>query len=147
MKVDPARVIPDKRKSIRESAIKASGWYYAEGSISEMTYKALGKRYGFTLDTPVKDFSKEALHALLYGTGDERIEMQRESMFGSGTYFNQFEGIIESGAPFPRDEQRVGQGGNCPCHVQRGMPRLPWPSPKADKPGRDCRRHQHCRFL
>ncbi len=94
MKVDPARVIPDKRKSIRESAIKASGWYYAEGSISEMTYKALGKRYGFTLDTPVKDFSKEALHALLYGTGDERIEMQRESMFGSGTYFNQFEGII-----------------------------------------------------
>lgn len=30
MKVDSARVIPDKRKSIRESAIKASGWYYAE---------------------------------------------------------------------------------------------------------------------
>ena len=94
MKVDPARVIPDKRKSIRESAIKASGWYYAEGSISEMTYVALGKRYGFTLDTPIKDFSKEALHALLYGTGEERIEMQRESMFGSGTYYNQFEGII-----------------------------------------------------
>ncbi|MBM6899698.1 excinuclease ABC subunit UvrA, partial [Gemmiger formicilis] len=78
MKVDPARIIPDKRKSIRESAIKASGWYYAEGSISEMTYLALGKRYGFTLDTPIKDFSKEALHALLYGTGEERIEMQRE---------------------------------------------------------------------
>ena len=55
MKVDPARVIPDKRKSIREGAIKASGWYYAEGSISEMTYKALGKRFGFTLDTPIKD--------------------------------------------------------------------------------------------
>ena len=77
MKVDPARVIPDKRKSIRESAIKASGWYYAEGSISEMTYLALGKRYGFTLDTPIREFSKEALHALLYGTGGERIEMQR----------------------------------------------------------------------
>ena len=65
MKVDPARVIPDKRKSIREGAVKASGWYYAEGSISEMTYVALGKRYGFTLDTPIKEFSKEALHALL----------------------------------------------------------------------------------
>ena len=94
MKVDPARVIPDKRKSIRESAVKASGWYYAEGSISEMTYKALGKRYGFTLDTPIREFSREALNALLYGTGEERIEMQRESMFGSGTYYNQFEGII-----------------------------------------------------
>ena len=94
MKVDPARVIPDKRKSIREGAIKASGWYYAEGSISEMTYKALGKRFGFTLDTPIKELSKEALKALLYGTGEERIEMQRESMFGSGTYYNQFEGIV-----------------------------------------------------
>ena len=91
-----------------------------------MTYKALGKRYGFTLDTPVKDFSKEALHALLYGTGDERIEMQRESMFGSGTYFNQFEASSRIWSAVPRDEQRVGQGGNCPCHVQRGMPRLPW---------------------
>ncbi|WP_243427459.1 hypothetical protein, partial [Gemmiger formicilis] len=30
------------------------------------------------MDTPIKDFSKEALHALLYGTGEERIEMQRE---------------------------------------------------------------------
>lgn len=54
MKVDPARILPDRRKSIREGAIKASGWYYAEGSISEMYYKALGKRFGFTLDTPIK---------------------------------------------------------------------------------------------
>ena len=132
MKVDPARVIPDKRKSIRESAIKASGWYYAEGSISEMTYKALGKRYGFTLDTPVKDFSKEALHALLYGTGDERIEMQRESMFGSGTYFNQFEGIIpnlerrfrETSSEWVKEEiALVMSSEECPtCHGQRLKP-------------------------
>ena len=132
MKVDPARVIPDKRKSIRESAIKASGWYYAEGSISEMTYKALGKRYGFTLDTPVKDFSKEALHALLYGTGDERIEMQRESMFGSGTYFNQFEGIIpnlerrfrETSSEWVKEEiALVMSSEECPaCHGRRLKP-------------------------
>ena len=132
MKVDPARVIPDKRKSIRESAIKASGWYYAEGSISEMTYKALGKRYGFTLDTPVKDFSEEALHALLYGTGDERIEMQRESMFGSGTYFNQFEGIIpnlerrfrETSSEWVKEEiALVMSSEECPaCHGRRLKP-------------------------
>ena len=132
MKVDPARVIPDKRKSIRESAIKASGWYYAEGSISEMTYKALGKRYGFTLDTPVKEFSKEALHALLYGTGEERIEMQRESMFGSGTYYNQFEGIIpnlerrfrETSSEWVKEEiALVMSSEECPaCHGRRLKP-------------------------
>ena len=132
MKVDPARVIPDKRKSIRESAIKASGWYYAEGSISEMTYKALGKRYGFTLDTPIKDFSEEALHALLYGTGDERIEMQRESMFGSGTYYNQFEGLVpnlerrfrETNSEWVKEEiALVMSSEECPaCHGRRLKP-------------------------
>ena len=132
MKVDPARVIPDKRKSIRESAIKASGWYYAEGSISEMTYLALGKRYGFTLDTPIREFSKEALHALLYGTGGERIEMQRESMFGSGTYYNQFEGIIpnlerrfrETSSEWVKEEiALVMSSEECPaCHGRRLKP-------------------------
>ena len=132
MKVDPARIIPDKRKTIRESAIKASGWYYADGSISEMTYLALGKRYGFTLDTPINEFIKEALHALLYGTGEERIEMQRESMFGSGTYYNQFEGIIpnlerrfrETSSEWVKEEiALVMSSEECPaCHGRRLKP-------------------------
>ena len=132
MKVDPARVIPDPRKSIRESAIKASGWYYAEGSISEMYYKALGKRYGFTLDTPIQEMSKEAVHAILYGTGTEKIEMQRENMFGSGTYMNTFEGIIpnlerrfrETGSEWVKEEiALVMSSEECPtCHGQRLKP-------------------------
>ena len=132
MKVDPARVIPNPRKSIRESAIKASGWYYAEGSISEMYYKALGKRYGFTLDTPIKEMSKEAVHAILYGTGTEKIEMQRENMFGSGTYMNTFEGIIpnlerrfrETGSEWVKEEiALVMSSEECPtCHGQRLKP-------------------------
>ena len=44
MKVDPALVIPNRSLSIREGAIKASGWYYADGSVSEMYYKGLGKK-------------------------------------------------------------------------------------------------------
>ena len=132
MKVDPARVIPDPRKSIRESAIKASGWYYAEGSISEMYYKALGKRYGFTLDTPIQEMSKEAVHAILYGTGTEKIEMQRENMFGSGTYMNTFEGIIpnlerrfrETGSEWVKEEiALVMSSEECPaCHGRRLKP-------------------------
>ena len=54
MKVDPALVIPNRSLSIREGAIKASGWYYADGSVSEMYYKGLGKKYGFTLDTKIQ---------------------------------------------------------------------------------------------
>ncbi len=72
MQVDPALILPNKKLSIREGAIKASGWYYAPGSISEMYYKALGKKYGFTLDTKMKDIPKEGIQALLYGTNGEK---------------------------------------------------------------------------
>lgn len=96
MKVDPDRIMPHKRLSIREGGIKASGWYYAEGSISEMYYKALGQKYGFTLDTPLAELSKEATDALLYGTGGEKLEMTRTNEFGSGRYLNDFEGIVNN---------------------------------------------------
>ncbi len=132
MRVDPDLIIPDKEKSIREGAIKASGWYYAEGSISEMYYKGLGKKYGFTLDTPICDFSKEALHALLYGTDGERIEMHRENEFGSGKYFNDFEGIVnnlerrfrETNSEWMKEEiATVMNGVDCPdCHGKRLKP-------------------------
>ena len=132
MKVDPARILPDRRKSIREGAIKASGWYYAEGSNALSQSKALGKRFGFTLDTPIKELSKEALHAILYGTGDEKIEMERENMFGSGTYLNSFEGIVpnlerrfrETGSEWVKEEiALVMSSEECPaCHGKRLKP-------------------------
>ena len=59
MKVDPARVIPDKRKVHPGKCHQGQRLVLRRGlHLQEMTYKALGKRYGFTLDTPVKDFSK-----------------------------------------------------------------------------------------
>lgn len=96
MRVDEERILPNRDLSIREGAIKASGWYYAEGSVAEMYYLGLGKKYGFTLDTPIKEMSTEAVNALLYGTNEEKIEMHRTNEFGSGVYYNTFEGIVEN---------------------------------------------------
>jgi len=129
MKVDPDLIIPNKKLSIRQGAIKASGWYYAEGSMSEMYYEGLGKRYGFTLDTPVKDMSREAVDAILFGTKGERIEMHRENEFGSGRYLNDFEGIVnnlerrfrETSSEWMKEEiATVMNGVECPsCHGRR----------------------------
>ena len=135
-------ILPNRSLSIREGAIKASGWYYAEGSVSEMYYIGLGKKYGFTLDTPIKDMSTEAVNALLYGTNGEKIEMHRETdEFGSGGVLqHRFEGIVEqSGAPLPRDEQRVDEGGDRQLYVRRGVPGLPRTPPEAGGAGRDHR--------
>ena len=132
MRVDEERILPNRNLSIREGAIKASGWYYAEGSVAEMYYLGLGKKYGFTLDTPIKEMSTEAVNALLYGTNEEKIEMHRTNEFGSGVYYNTFEGIVENLERRFREtnsewmKEEIGSfmsGVECPaCHGKRLKP-------------------------
>ena len=96
MKVSPDLVIPNKNLSIADGAICASGWGKAEkGSISGMYYDALGKEFGFTLKTPIKDISKDGINAILYGT-DKKLKMSRPTIYGSGTYVSDFEGVINN---------------------------------------------------
>lgn len=96
MKVNPDLIIPNKNLSIADGAITASGWSKADkGSIAGMYYTALGKEYGFTLKTPVKDISEEGLNAILYGT-KHKMKMSRPTFYGSGTYMSEFEGIINN---------------------------------------------------
>ena len=96
MKVSPDLVIPNKNLSISEGAICASGWGKAEkGSISAMYYNAIGNEYGFTLKTPIKDIPEDGLNAILYGTS-HKMKMTRSTLYGSGTYMSEFEGIINN---------------------------------------------------
>ncbi len=96
LKVDPDLILPNKSLSIREGAIKASGWYYAEGGIAQMYYEALAKRYGFSLDTPVGELPDEIIDILLYGNNGEKLTMQRDNGVMSGSYTSSFEGIIHN---------------------------------------------------
>lgn len=96
LKVNPDLIMPNKNLSISAGGICASGWGKADsGSIAEMYYKALGKKYGFSLDTPLKDISKDGINALLYGT-EEKLEMKRPTLYGTGVYNNTFEGIVNN---------------------------------------------------
>ena len=96
MRVDPDRIIPNKKLSIRQGAIRASGWGNAEpGTISYMYFSALGKKHGFTLDTPIDALDKQALHELLYGTGEEPLELAVSRVSG-GVMRQPFEGIVNN---------------------------------------------------
>ena len=93
--IDPDLIIPDKKLSINQGAIKASGWNVAEGSsIARMYMEALSAEYGFSLDMPVEMIGEEALNAILYGTGEKKLKMKRVTSYGSGTYVKEFEGVI-----------------------------------------------------
>ena len=97
MEISPSLIIPDRKLSIREGAIKAFGWQCKdESTISGMYFSALGKKYGFTLDTPVEDMSLEAVDAILYGTKGEKMKMERSTSFGGGTYYTDFEGLVNN---------------------------------------------------
>ncbi len=96
LKVNPDLVMPNKNLSISEGGICASGWGKADkGSIAAMYYNAIGKEYGFTLKTPLKDISNDGINTILYGT-DHKMKMTRSTLYGSGTYVAEFEGVINN---------------------------------------------------
>lgn len=96
LKIDEAKIIPDENKSIRQGAIKGSGWALEGSSIAQMYFEALAQEYNFSLDTPIKDLPDDVVNVILYGTGDKKLTINRKSVYGSGTYKQNFEGIINN---------------------------------------------------
>ena len=129
MSIDPDLVIPDKNKSIREGAIRASGWYYVEGGLPSMYYHSLADHYRFSLDTPIKDLPKEIVDILLYGSKGEKIKMVRDTDDVKSTYYTEFEGVAnnlerrfrETSSNWMREEITTWMNSvNCPeCHGDR----------------------------
>ncbi len=96
MKIDPDLIIPDKSLSISKGGLKGGGWAMEGSTIAAMYMKALAKHYHFSLDTPIGDLPDEIVDILLYGTKGEKIEVVRESEYGTGKYKVEFEGIINN---------------------------------------------------
>ncbi len=91
----PDLIIPDRSLSINQGAITASGWTGTEkNSISRMYYEGMAERYGFSLDTPIKDLPEEILDIILYGTKGEKLKLTYQRKYASGTQYAKFEGII-----------------------------------------------------
>ena len=95
MKIDPALIVPNEELSLRQGAINVTGLQSSNtASIAGMYLAALGDKYGFDMDTPFNKLSEQARHAILYGTGNERIHIEYRREFGEGSYDSPFEGVI-----------------------------------------------------
>ncbi len=64
--------------------------------LQECIFEALAAEYKFSLDMPVEMLSKEAMDVILYGTKGKKIKMKRVTSYGSGTYVNDFEGVVNN---------------------------------------------------
>lgn len=133
-KLDVDRIIPDKTLSIAQGAIDANGWSSKDGSYGMLYFKALAEQYGFSLDTPWCDLSDKVKNIILYGTGDEKLHLEYEREFYSGSWDAAFEGIIpcmerrynetKSDAARSQYENYISQV-ECPdCHGARLKPEV-----------------------
>lgn len=96
-KIDPKLIIPNTDLSIRQGAIKASGWNNLdESSIAMMYFRAISETYGISLDEPVKNLDKDAIDIFLYGTQGQKMKLTRKTDGYSAEYYSDFEGVINN---------------------------------------------------
>ncbi len=103
--IDPDLVI-NKELSINQGAIipwATHTWYL-------WRVRQLARQYGFTLDTPLKDFTPEQLNVLLYGEGGSVRTYKR---FGRIVHRSEgFEGVVNQLERAHRDTQSEGSREN-----------------------------------
>ena len=122
--VDPDLICPDKTKTLREGAIKISGWNLDSSAMTQMYLTSLSKVYGFSLDVPVKDLPEGVYNMLMYGNGGEKIELDYHAYRFSGSYSTAWEGFAAnlqrrynqtSSDSVKWDIERYMRTTECPC--------------------------------
>ncbi len=87
-------ILGDTSKSLNEGALCISGWNLDSSKITQMYFKALSKKYGFSMDVPIKDLPRNVIDILLYGTGGEKLDLKYSTRTFQGSYQGAFEGVI-----------------------------------------------------
>jgi excinuclease ABC subunit A len=130
LELDPNKVITSYKLSLSEGAVNAMGWNsVTPNSIAHMYYTALGKEYGFGLDTPLEALSSEAIDAILYGTNGKKLTMHYSGQGRSGSYSHAFEGIIPNLERRYRETSSDGARGD----IEACMSETPCPDCKGER--------------
>ncbi|MDE6586024.1 MAG: excinuclease ABC subunit UvrA, partial [Clostridia bacterium] len=127
--VDPDLICPDKSKTLRDGAIKISGWNLDSSSMTQMYLNALSKVYDFSLDVPVSELPKGIYDMLMYGNGGEKIEMSYSAYNFTGSFEKSWEGFATNlqrrysqtqSEGVKWDIERYMRTSDCPaCHGKR----------------------------
>ena len=94
--IDPDLICPDKTKTLREGAIKISGWNLDSSAMTQMYLASLAKVYNFSLDVPVKDLPQKVYDMLMWGNGGEKIDLEYNAYRFSGSYKTAWEGFANN---------------------------------------------------
>ena len=89
------KLIPHKHLSLKDGGIAANGFRtLTDDSWTGPLVAAAMERFGVTLETPLSEYSEEALNVLMYGTGDVKYNVVR--YFGGSKKVQeiQYDGIV-----------------------------------------------------
>lgn len=89
--VDRNKIIPDDSISIYNGGILPLGKY--RNSMIFWQIEAICQKFGYTLKTPIKDLSEEAMEEILNGT-DERLTINNSTL-STSNYFLTYEGLVK----------------------------------------------------
>jgi excinuclease ABC subunit A len=89
--VDINKIIPDKKLSIKKGGILPVGPFKPSWIFKQL--EAIGGNYNFTLDTPLEEFSEDALNVILFGS-DEVLKIKQFTDNSMNSYSLSFEGIV-----------------------------------------------------
>ena len=94
-RISVKKMIPHLNLSLREGGIAVNGLKtLTEDSWTGPLVAAVGKDYGFTLDTPLSEFTDEQMNALMYGTGAKKYTVTRYFGGSSKLQTTSFDGIV-----------------------------------------------------
>ena len=94
-RISVKKLIPHKELSLREGGIAVNGFKsMTEDSWTGPLIAAVGEVYGFTLDTPLRDFTDEQMDVLMYGTGLRKYTVFRYFGGEGREQTTTFDGIV-----------------------------------------------------
>lgn len=91
LEVDPELVIPNRRLTLAEGAIRPWSRTTARVTWYSRLLEGVAKEFGFSLDDPVSQMKPEDLKIVLYGAVDRPLKMRGP---GGRTYTTTYEGVI-----------------------------------------------------
>ncbi len=87
-------ILGDTSRSLNQGALCISGWNLDSSKFTQMYFRALSKKYKFSLDTPIKDLPRDIIDILLYGNHGEKLDLEYSTRTFQGQYQSSFEGVI-----------------------------------------------------
>ncbi len=92
----PELVVPNEKLTLAEGAILPWATTTSRMNWHMKMLEAVGKKYGFTMNSKWKDLNEEQKEAVLYGTGEEKYDLNMNTEKFSGNFEAKYEGVISN---------------------------------------------------